>query len=133
MIEQAVWIQKTFVTSPEKQSVYIAGPMRGFPQFNFPAFDDARDRFRANGWNVVSPADIDRAHDPATESMSDAQVSTVAMQRMYAARDIAAIFYVVDAVAALPGWEKSVGASAEVALARWIKKPVLNALTGGPL
>ena len=28
-------------------SVYVAGPMRGYPLFNFPAFDAASDKLRA--------------------------------------------------------------------------------------
>lgn len=40
---------------------YIAGPMRGYDRFNFPAFDAAKDRLIEMGWDVVSPADLDRA------------------------------------------------------------------------
>ncbi len=46
----------------EKPTIYIAGPMSGYPQYNFPAFDEARDELRENGWQVVSPADMDREH-----------------------------------------------------------------------
>ncbi|MHB1850453.1 MAG: DUF4406 domain-containing protein, partial [Acidimicrobiales bacterium] len=41
--------------------IYIAGPMRGVKDWNFPAFDAARDLLVAAGWEVVSPADLDRA------------------------------------------------------------------------
>jgi hypothetical protein len=41
--------------------VYIAGPMRGIPEFNFPAFDAAA-RGRAMGLEIISPAELDRAH-----------------------------------------------------------------------
>jgi len=44
-----------------KTRVYVAGKMRGLPLFNFPAFDAARDRLSGLGFDVVSPADIDRA------------------------------------------------------------------------
>ena len=42
--------------------LYIAGPMRGIPQYNFPVFDAARDKAIALGWDAVSPADLDRAN-----------------------------------------------------------------------
>lgn len=43
-----------------KKSLYIAGKMRGLPYYNFPAFDKARDRLVALGFEVFSPADMDR-------------------------------------------------------------------------
>jgi len=38
-------------------SIYIAGPMTGYPEFNFPAFDAARD-YLERDWNVISPASV---------------------------------------------------------------------------
>ena len=43
-----------------KKIVYIAGKMRGITYYNFPAFDAARDRLTALGFEVLSPADMDR-------------------------------------------------------------------------
>lgn len=43
-----------------KKSLYIAGKMRGIPYYNFPAFDAARDRLVGLGFEVLSPADMDR-------------------------------------------------------------------------
>ena len=42
--------------------IYIAGPMRGYEKFNVPTFDLARDLWQEAGWNVISPADLDREH-----------------------------------------------------------------------
>src|SRR5690606_7315289 len=39
-----------------KPHVYIAGPMRGLPLFNFPAFDAARDLAQREGFTPISPA-----------------------------------------------------------------------------
>jgi hypothetical protein len=52
------------------KSIYIAGPMRNCPLFNFPAFDKARDFLRSIGFNPISPVDLDRemGFDPATDS-----------------------------------------------------------------
>jgi hypothetical protein len=37
--------------------VYIAGPMTGLPDYNFPAFYAAAERWRAYGWDVINPAE----------------------------------------------------------------------------
>ncbi len=46
----------------KKPRVYIASKMSGIPAFNFPAFDAMRVRLTNMGFDVVSPADIDREH-----------------------------------------------------------------------
>lgn len=115
-------------------TVYIAGPMRGIESYNFPAFDDARDRFKAASWKVISPADIDRAHDIHEDSVLE---FTPATARVFAQRDAHAIISQMkaedgDALALLPGWEDSTGATAELFLARWVGLKVLDARTLGP-
>lgn len=42
------------------ETVYIAGPMRGIPLFNFPAFDRAADVLRSHCHYPINPADLDR-------------------------------------------------------------------------
>lgn len=107
-------------------TIYISGPMRGFPDFNFPAFDKARDFYLDAGFSVISPADVERAIDgPDAHALPENP-----KQHAYAARDIVAIFYFADHVVVLPGWEKSTGARAEVALAHWLKVPVQEFQTG---
>ena len=44
-----------------RRPIYIAGPMRGIPKYNFPAFDAAAERLYNEGWDAVNPADLDRA------------------------------------------------------------------------
>jgi len=44
----------------KRPRAYIASKMSGIPAFNFPAFDAMRIRLTAMGFDVVSPADIDR-------------------------------------------------------------------------
>lgn len=90
---------------PRYQRIYVAGPMRGIKDFNFPAFDDARDHLIVHNWQVISPADMDRTLGQGTN-------------RDYARRDTKAILE-CDAIYMLKGWEKSVGATAEHALATW--------------
>lgn len=37
-------------------TLYVAGPMRGIPEFNFPAFFEAEDRPLKAGYDVINPA-----------------------------------------------------------------------------
>lgn len=100
--------------------VYISGPMRGYEEDNFPAFDLAAARFRSWMWTVINPADMDR-EDKAPMSQID-----------FAKRDTAALNQCTH-IALLPGWEKSRGALAEFFYARWIGLKALDAETGEPL
>lgn len=102
---------------PKQRFVYIAGPMRGQAEFNFPAFDMARDYMVRNGYNVISPADIDRA-DTSAIPLSERQAE-------FALRDSWSLFFLKaghsgNGVVLLPGWEKSTGAAGEFFLARWL-------------
>ena len=42
-------------------TLYLAGPMRGIPEFNVPAFFEAEARLVSAGFNVINPArrDVD--------------------------------------------------------------------------
>lgn len=104
-------------TKPVK-TVYISGPMRGMLNLNFPAFDAACVLFNKLGYRVHSPADADRAD--TRQGLSNAE---------YARRDLDVIFN-CSHIAMLIGWEKSVGALAEFALARWLGLVILDATTG---
>lgn len=102
-----------------ERPVYIAGPMTGIPDWNFPAFHEAAERWRAAGWIVVNPAETDDG-------------DTTKPRAYYMRLDIQKVLE-VSAVAALPGWHNSTGATLEVAVAREIGIPVYDAITGEPL
>lgn len=97
--------------------IYIAGPMTGIDKYNFPAFDAAAQDLRDMGFHPVSPADIDRAHgfDP-TDPREQAEMHT--NLRDIISRDVSALLD-CDGLALLPGWQRSLGARAEVAVALW--------------
>lgn len=108
---------------------YIAGPMRGKPEFNFPAFDNARDYMNAKGWRVISPADIDR-NAGISESTNPASVQ-VNDSRPFVLRDFWALYAIANSherggIVMLPGWEASTGATAEFFLARWLGIPIMD-------
>lgn len=118
------------------RSCYLSGPMRSKPQFNYPAFMDAAAKLRDAGWSVFNPAEMDLKEGGAPNlSMTVSEQEDYAAQwsnaRHYAKRDLAVILDnlfppIGDAIVVLPGWEESIGARAEVAVAKWLG---LNVLT----
>jgi hypothetical protein len=108
---------------PRVPRVYVAGPMRGIPHFNAPAFDQAATDLRELGYEVCNPLDRDRRYhgrhvtDSATGDVDEAARTTGFNLRDALAWDMTYIAQQADAIAVLPGWEDSRGARAEVALA----------------
>lgn len=82
--------------------IYIAGPMTGLPELNFPAFHAEAAKLRAAGFDVVNPAEIN----------ADPSMGWVECMR----RDIAELV-TCDAIRLLPGWANSRGAKVEAGLA----------------
>ena len=101
------------------ETVYLAGPMTGYEEFNFPAFHSATAVLRAWGFTVISPAERDEADgfDPKNHA---AQTHSY-----YMAIDLPLVCG-ADAVVVLPGWEKSSGAQMETAVAAKLGKPVVR-------
>lgn len=101
-----------------KKRIYCAGPMRGFEKFNFPAFDRNSDFLRNLGWDVISPADLDR--QMGFDENDDTVVFGEAEFHEAMLRDYEAILR-CDAIAFIPGWEKSTGAALERSFANRLK------------
>lgn len=98
--------------------------MRGIRLFNFPAFDETAKMILALGvGQPISPADIDRAvgFDPTTlpKDYDWNKIPPGLNLREIIDRDIAAL-KTCHSIYLLKGWEKSTGARAEVALAKWL-------------
>jgi Domain of unknown function (DUF4406) len=97
---------------------YIAGPMSGIPQFNIPAFDKLAALLRADGYDVVSPAELDNervrvaclasADGANTEATNDGGTWAE-----FLARDVKLIADQIGGIIFLPGWNKSRGARLE--------------------
>jgi len=104
-------------------NIYLSGPMRGYPQFNFPAFFEAAAKLRLTGHYVFSPAERDHQQHGeevwkynATGDLGPAVQKGFSLREALAA-DMKFICLDADAIAMLPGWEKSKGANAEKACA----------------
>lgn len=111
--------------------LYIAGPMRGKPEFNFPAFFAAERDLENAGYETVNPArrDVDGGFDykgmTGNENISEQGFSL----RDALAWDLDQIAKECDGVALLDGWQNSKGARAEVATARALGLPVYKVLS----
>lgn len=119
-----------------KPTIYCAGQMRTVRYFNFPAFDAARDQLLAAGWNVISPADLDRETGFDETAFPDdydwIDLNKIGFSINDAIdRDIAALKR-CDAIYMLNGWEHSTGARAELALANWKGLCVYYQVNGVP-
>lgn len=110
------------------KKVYIAGPMRGYDEYNFPAFDRAAKEWRRAGWQVVNPAELDRVagmseFTPLPEDPAEFQK----VLREVFTRDLVALA-TCDAIALLPGSANSKGVHVELTLAKFLKLDIYDAL-----
>jgi hypothetical protein len=95
--------------------------MTGIAEFNAPAFAKYAEKYRAKGFAVVSPPEMDAGdyHQPYTT---------------YIRRDVTRLLQGdIEAVYLLPGWENSKGARLEKHLAEVMGLRVCDAETGEPL
>lgn len=88
--------------------LYLAGPMSGLEDFNYPAFNEAAANLRALGFVVENPA----------ENAAPTCGSWVGYMRLAITQMLTC-----DCVAFLPYWEASNGAQVEHALAKELGIP----------
>lgn len=99
--------------------IYIAGPMSGHPAFNIPAFDEAAAYLRTQGFEVISPAEVDGETTRSVLLQSESGDHTDLPPSdggwsAYLARDFMILADDgIDAIVRLPGWETSRGARLE--------------------
>lgn len=91
--------------------VYLAGPMTGYPGFNFPAFNAAEADLIGRGYTVFNPA----IHG-APEHWKPVD---------YMQRDLAEVCK-ADMLVMLPDWQYSKHATLEAFVAQWMEIPVLS-------
>lgn len=92
--------------------IYVAGPMTGHPDLNFPAFHAATAELRAQGHQVENPAEIN----------ADQKAQWLDCMRLDIARLVTC-----DAIYMLPGWVNSRGARLENMIAVSLDMLVLHA------
>jgi hypothetical protein len=87
--------------------IYLSGPMKGYEQSNYPLFNRVAAELRDGGHFVYNPAEF--PHDGPQD--------TFPLRKAFAAY-AKFICEEADTIVLLPGWEKSLGVSAELALAK---------------
>jgi hypothetical protein len=104
--------------------IYIAGPMTGIKDWNFPAFFAAEKELEALGYEVINPAHNDGATvQEALESAGSPEAPNNPW-RWYMKRDLPHVLS-CDMICLLPGWQSSKGASLEVTVAKAIGLPLM--------
>lgn len=86
-------------------TLYVAGPMTGLPEFNYPAFRAAAEALADAGYDVLNPVDVDTTGTAAAERTWE----------WYMRRTLQMVLR-ADAIATLDGWRDSRGAKIEVDL-----------------
>jgi dATP/dGTP diphosphohydrolase/uncharacterized protein DUF4406 len=99
--------------------IYLSGPMTGYADWNYPAFNCAAKTLRGQGHDVFNPAENDNG-------------SSGKPREFYLRIDVKAVAD-AEAVVVLPGWERSEGASLEVHIAKHLAMPVFTYPTMKPL
>lgn len=100
---------------PAHAHIYISGPMTGYAEYNFPAFNQLAAQLRAQGYAVSNPAEHVLVDDHGV----------FRTWQSFMREDIREVSK-ADVLVVLPGWEKSRGARAEVVVARMLALPVLT-------
>ena len=117
---------------PKRQTLYLAGKMRGLPGLNFHVFDHWKQELERKGFTVISPADLSRAsgfHPGLDDMVCKNSGRPDRDMRAVMATDLTVIAS-VDGIALIPGWESSLGTTVELAYAQFLGLPVYDATTG---
>lgn len=88
----------------------MSGPMTGYPNKNFAAFNKAATLLRKKGYRIINPAELDMKHPKPTWAQC-------------LSRDIVAEMR-CNGIATLPNWRRSRGAVLEVYIADALNWPV---------
>ena len=103
----------------KKEKIYIAGPMTGYEDFNFPAFAKAKIELEKKGYIVISP------HEISIELSERLHVALNSLPKtMYMRYDLIQLLG-CDCIYMLKNWEKSEGANAEFVVAQAIGLEIL--------
>jgi hypothetical protein len=116
------------VPVPYGEFYYLAGPMTGYPQHNFPEFQRVSEKLTKAHYTICSPADLDAPiydevmdGDGTQEHLrSDAPVGLALLRR-----DVNIVMHPrCVGVICLKGWEDSFGAQIETFIAKRFKRPI---------
>ena len=106
---------------------YLAGPMTGYPKFNFPLFTKVTADLREKGMEIVSPVETDEPDMQeiawkSKDGTHDEQFKETWGQVL--AKDVELIADHIDGIILLPDWQKSKGARLECFVGLGCKLPI---------
>lgn len=124
---------------PERSFFYLGGPMTGIPQFNFPRFKAIAETLRCNGYNIISPAEIDTPNiEELALASPDGAPGSGSVDGVgymdFLARDLT-IVCMPTCIGGIfmEGWENSNGACMEQDTLTRLEKQVYEFREDGPL
>lgn len=91
--------------------VYIAGPMTGYPDYNYPAFDAKAREIEEWGHTPVNPTQIGQNEGWSHEDYMRAALT---------------LLLTADGVVFLPGFERSKGAMLELTVSTALNMPIVE-------
>ncbi len=96
---------------PKGTKLYLAGPMTGYEDYNYPVFHRVEEVLTEQGYQVINPAKFFNGDQTLPK-------------KTYLKKDIQELVE-CDAVVLLPGWEFSTGARIESGVASLMGIPLL--------
>lgn len=93
--------------------LYVAGPMTGYEEDNYPAFIRAGKQLRSRGYETLLPTDTQKLN-----------TTGVRQEWKWYVRHGLHMLLDADGIAVLPNWWKSKGATLEVHIATQLQFPV---------
>lgn len=116
--------------APDGKVWYLAGPMSGIPQFNYPLFFRVANALRNSGYEIISPAEQDSDEELQKILASpDGDLSKVPSSQTWGdflSHDVKLIADKVDGIVFLPGWYKSRGARLEAYVGLTCDRPFME-------
>jgi hypothetical protein len=95
--------------------LYVAGPMTGIPEMNYPMFFRVEETLKASGYDVLNPARIDEVFANELVALKS---QDLAPDWSWYMRKTLRMMLLCDGVATLANYTESRGATIEVNLAR---------------
>jgi hypothetical protein len=111
MLTVARSMTPTPLSSMPKPVAYLAGPMSGYPNYNFDKFNRLAGKLREAGWSIVNPAET-------------AGGAADLGRPWYFKYDFSVILNCCDAVICMEDWDTSAGAKAELVVAHESGLPI---------
>jgi hypothetical protein len=95
---------------------YLSGPMTGYDEYNYPAFEAACQTLRATGISIESPHE--NPAPPTRDAMTEAEIWSYYMEVCYKQMDKC------QGIILMKGWPQSTGARQELEIAMQKEWPV---------